>query len=221
MKQIYTLGIVILSAGLYACSSDDDIGRIVIGNGNTMFSLNELQYQDPYVIQVTDVDGNPQANTTVKIRLRSTLYNKGAYGKTGEGWAPFYTIINCPAEDLNNNGNLDAGEDTNGNGTLEPTNPATVANHPILTPTLTPGSNSITTDESGFGYFSITYPKSEANWSSVLITATATFSGSENIATKTQSLPALLADLEDEEILPLGGDGNSPYGLVGDCANPN
>ncbi len=206
---------------IVACGSDDEIGRIVIGNGNTLTSLNNLQYQDPFVIQLTDVNGNAVRNTRVTIKLRSISYNKGAYQKTGNGWRANYTVRDCVAEDTNNNGILDTGEDINGNGRLEPTNPATIAPHIDLVPTLTSGSDILVTDEFGFGYFSVTYPKSEGNWSAIEITATAKFSGSENVATKTENLPTLLTDLEDEDVLPLGGDGLSPYGTVGDCTDPN
>jgi len=206
---------------LVACGNDDSIGRIVIGNGNTLSALNNLQYQDPFVVQITDANGNAISNVRVTVQLKSLSFNKGSYQKTGNGWAPAYTIEDCTAEDANNNGTLDAGEDINGNGTLEPTNPATIAQHADLTPTLITGSNVLVTDDTGFGYFSVTYPKSEGNWSAVEIIASAKFSGSENVATKVESLPTLLADLEDEDLLPLGGDGLSPYGTVGDCSNSN
>ena len=206
---------------IVACGSEDNVGRIVIGNGNTMFALNDLQYQDPFVVQVTDVDGNAAANTVVKVQLKSLSFNKGSYRRTGSGWSPVYTVEDCPAEDTNNNGILDTGEDNNNNGKLDPTNSATIAQHPDLTPTLIAGSNQLITDEFGFGYFSLTYPKSESNWSAIEIMVTASFSGTENVATKIENLPALVEDLEDEDISPLGGDGNSPYGIVGDCTDPN
>jgi len=221
IKSIKVSVLITVLTLLAACSNDDSIGRIVIGNGNTLSSLNDLQYQDPFVIQLTDVNGNAVTNTQVRIQLKSITYHKGAYQKTGDGWAPNYSIKDCVAEDMNNNGILDAGEDINGNGTLEPTNPATIAQHNEFTPTLLEGSNILITDEFGFGYFAVTYPKSEANWSIVEIIATASFSGSENIATKTVNLLALLTDLEDEDVAPLGGDGLSPYGTVGDCTDPN
>ena len=213
LKKITPL--LLLSVFLFACDSEEDASRIVIGDSNIIHDLNELQYQWPFVIQVSDIDGNPAPFTPVTLTVKTIYYGVGEYYETSDGWEvnfdpdehtpPNPLSVYCRAEDLNNNAVLDTGEDKNGTGILEPTNSSTLAAHPDLIPTLVAGSNVLTTDEFGFGYFSLTYPKSEGNWSSFKITAEANVSGTENTATLEGPLPVSLQDVSDVEILPPGG----------------
>ncbi|VAW65825.1 hypothetical protein MNBD_GAMMA08-714 [hydrothermal vent metagenome] len=216
MKKIYSGFILILSAGLSSCGGDGSgAARIVIGDSNTLFALNELQYQNPYVIQVTDIEGNPAANVAVSIVVRATAYRTGFYSNGSGLWVQ-QIAQECVAEDKNNNAVLDPGEDVNGSGRIEPSNTSTVSAHPTLTPTLTPNLNTVVTDESGFGYFALTYPKSEAIWSRFEITATAKVSGSEGESFLSGILPVLAADLEDIDIEPPGGV-TGAYGATSNC----
>lgn len=205
---------------LTACGSEEDASRIVIGDSNIIYDLNELQYQWPFVIQVSDIDGNPAPYTRVTLTVKPIFYGVGEYYVTSDGWALNFDpassnplSVYCKAEDLNNNAVLDTGEDVNSSGILEPTNSSTLAAHPDLLPTLVAGSNILVTDAFGFGYFSLTYPKSEGNWSSFKITAEATVSGTENKATLEGRLPVSREDLSDTNILPPGGI-DSAYGLT-------
>jgi hypothetical protein len=139
---------------------------------------------------------------------------KGSYsfadkwGKTSN----FY----CNAEDVNNNVILDAGEDINGNGLLEPETP-TISAHPDEEPTLIAGTSSLITDRNGFGYLSITYPKSEASWVMVEITATTQDGLPENKDVDEFVLFVSIDDLQTEDDPPAFV--NSPYGETADCAS--
>lgn len=207
MKQIYLPFILLTLLGLQACGSDDGgATRIVIGTASVIGDLADVQYQKPYVVQVTDIDGNASPNTRVTITMKNLSYALGFYTAGADRWVILdanYDV--CAAEDINNNGVLDAGEDKNSNGILDPTNAASIAAHPDETPTLEAGFNSVVTDESGFAYFALTYPKSEANWNIVEITASAEVTGSENTAKLAVTLPVLLSDVEDVTIDPPGG----------------
>jgi len=215
--------LLFLSVFLSSCDSDEDASRIVIGDSNIIYDLNDLQYQWPLVIQVSDIDGNPAPFTPVTLTVKTIFYGVGQYYKTSDGWdvnfdpekhtPPNPLSVYCRAEDLNKNAVLDAGEDKNGTGILEPTNSSTLAAHPDLVPTLVAGSNVLITDAFGFGYFSLTYPKSEGNWSGFKITAEASVSGTENKATLEGRLPVSLQDLSDTDISPPGGV-DSAYGLT-------
>jgi len=206
-----------------ACDSEEDASRIVIGDSNIIHDLNELQYQWPLVIQVSDIDGNPAPFTPVTLTVKTIFYGVGEYYESSDGWGvnfdpaehtpPNPLSVYCRAEDLNNNAVLDNLEDVNGTGILEPTNSSTLAAHPELIPTLTSGSNILITDAFGFGYFSLTYPKSEGTWSGFKITAEASVSGTENKATLEGPLPVSREDLSDTSILPPGGT-DSAYGLT-------
>jgi len=204
---------------LSACGSAEDASRIVLGTGNQIATLNELQYQLPFSVQVTDNDGNPAGGTAVTVKLRNLHYYKGGYLATVDGWQAQINA-SCDAEDANNNGVLEAGEDINNNGRLDPTNPATISAHPSETPTFTPGTGTIVTDENGFGYFALTYPKSEAVWVNIRLTASADVSGTEATEVYEKTLPVLINDLSDTSISPPGGV-ESKYGVASDCSDPN
>lgn len=221
MKNYLHACIVTLLPSLFlaACDSTEDASRIVMGTGNKIVKLNELQYQKAFSIQVTDINGNPAGGTEVDIAVRSMEYHKGGYIVVDDNWSPVYAA-SCDAEDLNNNGFLDAGEDINNNGHLDPTNPATISAHPSETPTYEPTTHSIVTDDNGFGYFAITYPQSEALWVTVRLTASARVSGSEATEVYEHRLTVLIDDLSDISISPPGGV-ESKYGVASDCTNPN
>ena len=221
-----TLILAAILACCAACDSEDEGNRVLIGNSNVMFELGNLQYQEQFAVQVSDRDGGPSPNTTVTIRLTPISYNKGVYLQTDtdsppdgtvDQWAPAISAV-CASEDTNRNGALDAGEDVNGNGSLEPDVP-TLTEHPDKTPTITPGLNTLITDESGFGYFAIAYPKSEALWSSVLVTVEAEDGLPGNVASYQLDLRALVKDLTDLTIDPPSG-GPSPYGTASVCTDP-
>ncbi len=227
MKLLIRSALTVLAiSSVAACgSSDEDASRIVIGNSNGIFSPNGIQYQDPYVIQVTDIDGIGAPNSIVSIKVKPLYYMTGYYAHpleddtiddTETEWKIKISEV-CQAEDINNNGVIDAGEDVNQSGGLEPTNSVTISAHPSLEPTLLLGANELVTDESGFGYFSLTYPKSEATWVAVKITATTSVSGSEDSAELSVHLPGLLDDYQDLDVDPPGK--LSPYGTTVDDPN--
>jgi hypothetical protein len=217
--QIKHLLLIALAFMLAACGSDEQASRIVLGTGNQISVLNELQYQKSFSVQVSDNDGNPAGGTAVTVRLRNLNYYKGYYVVSGDSWVAVYSTI-CDAEDINNNGVLQAGEDINGNGRLDPTNAATISAHPSETPTFTPGTGTIVTDENGFGYFSITYPKSEALWVKVRLTASADVAGTESSEIYESTLAVLVTDLSSTSVTPPGGV-ESKYGVAVDCSNAN
>lgn len=220
MRLLLVTALVIL---LNACGSGGGADRIVLGRTNEIIVPTSLQYQDQFVVQVTDVDGLPIPSAIVTITLNNMQYRKGTFvlsDTDGDGQVDSWVAnasATCTAEDTNNNAVLDPGEDINGNGTLEPTNPATVDAHPSLSPTFDPGTNQIITDDQGFGYFVITYPKSEAPWVRVRITATTSVSGTEDAATFNEVLPVLLDDVLNTDVAPPGTP--SPYGTSANCTD--
>ncbi len=223
IKFCFKTCIFILSIFIIGCGSDgEDATRITLGTSNNLLIPNTLQYQAPFVVQVTDKDGNPAPNTAVTITLRPLQYFKGRYNAidsdsdgTVDQWSPTYSTT-CNAEDTNNNGVLETGEDINVNGLLEPTNPATITPHPTEIPTVISGTGKLTTDSSGFGYFVITYPNSEALWVNLRLTATAAVSGTESAETYDFTLSVSSDDVSDLTIDPPGGR-NSRYGTSINC----
>lgn len=219
-KPIY---LALLISIISACGSDNNY-RIVLGTTNVLIQLTELQYQLPFTVQVTDTSGNAAPNASVRISLKNLQYFKGGYvgidtnaDTINDKWAGSYTVI-CDAEDANNNGTIDTGEDINGNGRLDPTNPATISAHPSETPTIDASTSTITTDDSGFGYFVLTYPKSEALWVRLQLTATALSSDAINAEIYEFTLPVLASDISDINISPPGGTA-SRYGSSVNCTD--
>lgn len=210
---------------LSSCDSDEsNTSRVSIGRGDTLLVLTEQQYQKPIAIQLSREDGAPQANTSVNVKLKTIEYNKGFYSFSndinGDGNADQWSInvsATCAKEDVNENGILDAGEDTNLNGILDPKSP-TVTQHPNDIPTLTAGTSSLITDDNGFGYFTITYPKSEAGWVKIELTVTAQDGLPENVGKDTFWLPVLISDISDPANDPPGGI-IGPYGTANACTD--
>ena len=222
-----TLVVTFVLACCSSCDSEDDGNRILIGNANSMFELGELQYQEQFAVQVSDPNGAPSPNAYVTLQLTPVAYNKGQYvpkdtddppDGTPDAWEPEVSVV-CVSEDTNGNGALDAGEDINGNGILDPDVP-TLTEHPESIPTISPGTNIVITDENGFGYFAITYPKSEGAWSSVLVTADVSDGLPGSTSTYTLDLRVLIKDISDLTIDPPSG-GPSPYGTASNCSDPN
>lgn len=220
MKKVL---ILLASILVVSCGEDSGAKRIVLGTGNTLYTPNEQQYSFPFVVQVTRDDENPAPGAIVDISVKPVRYFKGAWvaddsDNDGEDdrWLLTYSAT-CDAEDINNNSELDAGEDVNGNGRLEPTYPGTVDSHPELTPTVTAGTGRIVTNEDGFGYFVITYPQSEAVWTRIEITATATVTGTEENEVYTITLPIVDDDVSYPNALP--GGNNSRYGTSAVCTD--
>lgn len=210
-----------------SCGSDENIYRVVLGTTNILSkSSSGLQYQMPFVVQITNIEGTPASNVVVEFSVAPTKYHKGYYQATDlsnpadaipDEWRGVYTA-SCDIEDVNINGRLDTGEDINGNGVLDPTNPATISAHPTLTPTINNISGFIQTDENGFGYFVMSYPPSEALWVDIKLTAIAAGNSEPEIYQTT--LPVLSTDIADLGISPPGGV-IGKYGNANVCTDPN
>ena len=219
-KTLLTSGLILL---LSACASNDGKdSRVVISAGDSIIPLNDIQYQLPFVVQVADLDGGPAANISVSLKVKVISYSKGSYTHTdldGDGTTDEWVrseSASCSAEDANNNGSLDAGEDANGNGLLDPKTP-TLTQHDSETPTLIPGTSQLVTDSNGFGYFTLTYPKTQGSWVTVQIIATAEDGLAENRAIDEQRLYVALNDLKPKDDPPAFVV--SPYGTSGSCAD--
>lgn len=215
--SLLTLGVS--SVLLMSCGADDTASRITFSAGTVIYDQTEQLYQLPFALIVTDTNGNAVGNQKVTLSVVPLQYYKGSYALGTEQWTTNVSAI-CPREDTNQNGILEAGEDVNGSGRLEPTNPATIGQHPVETPTLY-NSKELITDQWGSGHFSLIYPKAEANWITVRITASTQVTGTESSEVLTFYLIASQEDLESIDTTPPSGSIASKYGIVGDCFNPN
>lgn len=176
---------------------------ITLGGGRDIKLAGDTRYDYPYSVLVTDANGAP-VKADVDLMLWPKSYAKGRYNYTADGWVWDPAVVGCQNEDINRNGILDAGEDSNNDGRLTPGIVATLT------------SSTVRTDDSGFAEFSIQYQKEYAHWVVVELTARAVVGGSESTAVREFRLPILAADQKDEA----GPAGNpSPFGISALCSD--
>ena len=227
-KDLFKLSLIVSVMLLQqGCSSDDEsrTSRVVLGVCDKISSFSPSQYQYAVVVQAAELDGAPIPNATVSLKLKATGYYKGRYFQVDttvpvdgipDVWERFPTAT-CAAEDINNNGVLDAGEDTNGNGSNDPDIPS-ITSDPSNVPTLNPGTQQLRTDDNGFGYFTITYPKSQGTWVDVELSASISGGLPENQASQAFFLNVLKSEVEDVGVFHAFLI--SPYGIAGICTDP-
>jgi adhesin/invasin len=187
---------------------------ISLGTGNSITEPTSTTYALPFTAVVTDAAGNPAPpNTVFRLSVVSVAYQRGAFGDCPPApWDPIYTVpgpgltsnfgAGCPSEDVNQNGILNAGEDTNNNGRLEPGNVVSVP-------------STVDLDEDGVAQFLLTYPQDRAFWVEITLRATASVAGSESVEEVTFVLEGLASDYNNCDVSPPGAI--SPYGTGSTC----
>ncbi|MFI0398403.1 MAG: Ig-like domain-containing protein [Thiolinea sp.] len=188
--------------------------RLVLGEDEKI-TESDVFYKKTFGVIVTDSSGNPMAGKKVNFSITPTAYYKGQAvcaileGTTTKKWiyraSKTYIdndMVECANEDIDKDGWLDMpNEDTNNNGTLEPTHAATVTSSGV-------------TDANGATTAIISYPQSEAFWSKVRLTATIQDGGTEFIESTEFVLPMLAGDAGSCDITP--PNAISPYGVAND-----
>lgn len=188
---------------------------ITLGTGNTIQLFSSSQYAAPYSVAVTDANGKGVAGVTLSMSVLSTVYVKGTRAAVAGFVAnPFY----CADEDKNHNGVLDRDpdptkdEDFNGSGRIEAGNIATVAADMTVT-----GSKGFTTNDDGFAYVRVIYPKEYAYYLQVQLDAKAGVSGTEYVRSANFVLLGTKTDFDDINSAP---GPVSPFGTQS-CNSPN
>ena len=77
-------------------------------------------YSQEFTVQVVDSKGYPVQGATVTPTLSLPYFAVGYWTAGSSAWTRTLTDNPCTNEDLNGNNSLDAGEDTNNNGQLDP-----------------------------------------------------------------------------------------------------
>lgn len=172
---------------------------ISLGTGRTIQIPDDSSYLKEFSVFVSDAAGRPVAN--VELTVSSTpvkfaiggVYRKGfwEYNIDLDVWEP-NTTATCTNEDINGNGSLDAGEDTNGDGKLTPGIIGTIG---------FAGGNS-STDENGQAKIEVRYPKAFGPWTDVEISVFGQSSGSEAVDSQEFTFVVAGIDLDDEASPP-------------------
>ena len=188
---------------------------ITINFGNTISSVDETTYSKDFSVYVTDSNGVAVGNQLISLSVIPTEYRKGALNNCFIGsdgklvcktWIYSSTPTVCANEDINLNGILDPGEDTNKNLQLTPGNVAVAA----------PGN--VVTDAAGRATFAVQYGEQFAPWVKVNITARASVAGTES----RRSIPYdLVGSAPDFEANTPPAGVTSPFGSSTSCANSN
>ncbi|NND89385.1 MAG: hypothetical protein HKN42_00875, partial [Granulosicoccus sp.] len=172
--------------------------NVTIGTSNeVLIKPLGTQYAMPFIVQVADGSGTPLEDATVKLSINPISYTKGRmelvdsngreYASDIENWAAdhwsvYSGSLTCISEDANGNRILDTDglttEDVNGNGSLDPQDPAALAAvEGGQYATISGGT--LSTDKNGSGFFEMLYPASNSMWAYVEISARAEALGAE------------------------------------------
>jgi len=193
--------------------TSDPLG-VTIGT-NELIIVNELTYVKKFVVSVADSAGVAKPDVNLVVSLDLPTYRKGVNSLGTTSWfksgpLPSGDAAICPNEDVNRNGVLENGEDTNGDGQLWPRKPDVIVS--LL---------QSKTGADGTAELQITYAKDHGTWVDALITVSASgVGGTEGRASYLVApVPVDAASLNNKQIAPAYVV--SPYGVSSSCTNPN
>lgn len=194
---------------------------IALGTGNVISNIDPQTYKKDWTVYVTDANGVAVPNITLTIKVLPTLYRKGRliYGTSTWGYAA--DVVTCANEDINYNGVLDAGEDSNGSLVLEPGNVISVT---TSNSTSVGSTGVLTTDATGRGTISLIYAESYAPWVQVKLRAEAIVSGTESFKEAVFFVSGSSEDFSSATNPPAGvvsPFGSGPLGGSPSCSDPN
>lgn len=183
---------------------------ISLGTGREIQAPDASTYLKEFSVFVTDANSNPVENVQLTVSGTPVRFvDGGVYTKGVWRWEPIAEVYvqrdttDCPNEDINGNGILDAGEDTNGDGMLTPGNVVSVP-------------SDLTTDENGQAVIAIRYPKQFGGWTNIALRVSGQSSGSEAVQTQNVLLSVAADDLTEETAPPPA----NPFGSALSCTDP-
>ena len=177
--------------------------RVVAGD-TISTTAQETKYRQRFTVTVSNADGLPVQGATISVKSKPVGYWKGKWenGQT----VPTEPIF-CPTEDTDGDDRLDAGEDKNGNGRLDPPAATVVAKL----------ESSTKTDASGITYIVADWGKSDASWVAfaLSVTATGTSGATELVETTASGTGYVVGD----ESKSTSAFTTSPFGITQDCTS--
>jgi hypothetical protein len=194
---------------------------VSIGTDNTITDgAGGLTYVKRFVVLVVDSAGQAKANVRITPSVDLVSYMKGAYVRAAK-WtvdpaSGGYRSASCINEDTNRNAVLEAGEDVNGNGQLDPRK-SDVAISMVGT-----GE----TDSSGVAILQIQYPKNVATWVNYrILVSAAGVSGTEGRAVWADTLGAAASEFDNATppsfVTSPYGAGDPARSAAVECTSPN
>lgn len=179
---------------------------ITLGDNNKLEAgANSLTYIKKFDVAVADSAGNAVANAQISASVDLRSYRKASgIALVNDAIAYTSTPSICLNEDVNRNGLLDAGEDLNSNGVIEPRKADVIISY----------VNGQVTGANGRATIQVEYPQSVAYWIDYAVKVTTNVAGSEGSVEKVYLTEALESDVEN------GSFRKPPYGALG-CNSPN
>ena len=182
---------------------------ISIGTGRIIQSPDESSYLKEFAVFVSDAAGRPVPNVNLTVSSTPVKFAAGGNYRKGywvydTGLEVWYTVTTavCANEDINANGSLDAGEDTNNDGKLTPG----------IIGTISFAGNS-RTNENGQATLEIRYPRAFGPWTDVEVSVFGQSAGSEALDSQQFTFSVAAADLTDEASPPPA----NPFGQSASC----
>lgn len=168
--------------------------NITIGHNNELVKGdNNLTYIKKFDVAVANAAGEAVADVETSVSVDILRFKTGRYGV-----APIATCLN---EDINRNGNLDVGEDVNGDGKLTPPKADIVVSY----------LNGRKTGANGRLAVQVEYSQSVATWLDYKLSVSAKVAGSEGRADQIFMTEFVEGDEKNGSFL------TSPYGEVPTC----
>lgn len=194
---------------------------VSIGTNGTLV-INPNTYAQDFVALVVDSAGNPQRDVQLAAVIDLPTYLKGYWTRVGTKWVQTVTA-QCFNEDNSlggyRNNTIEAGEDINGNGQLDP-------RKSDVSVTFVGSSK---TDANGQAVLRIEYPQSTGSWVEYSLRVSATtvvsppawwgrqvISGALSGAAQYLEVPASVVSAEAKPPFQ-----QSSYGQIASCTNPN
>ena len=168
--------------------------NITIGHNNELEKgENNLTYIKKYDVAVANAAGEAVADVETSVSVDILRFKTGRYGV-----APIATCLN---EDINRNGNLDVGEDVNGDGKLTPPKADILVSY----------LNGRKTGANGRLAVQVEYSQSVATWLDYKLSVSAKVVGSEGRADQVFMTEFVEGDEKNGSFL------ESPYGTAPTC----
>ncbi|MBC3764661.1 Ig-like domain-containing protein [Neptunicella marina] len=189
---------------------------ISFGTGPLIQVPDDASYIKEFAVFVSDSDGNPVANAELSVSVSPEKFNQGGVFRKGswtwsdidEQYVTYLTpVTSCSNEDINDNGILDSGEDTNGDGFLTPG----------IVGIIQFKDNNNITDANGQATLVYRYPRAYAVWTDTIIKVFGSSQGSESAQSQRFTLAIAAEDITDLGKAPPA----NPYGSSTSCSNVN
>ncbi|MDR2298989.1 MAG: Ig-like domain-containing protein [Comamonas sp.] len=173
---------------------------ITIGDNNELVKgANNLTYIKKFDVAVANAAGEAVADAETSVSVDILRYGFGAFNGAKTGHTP--DSGTCLNEDINRNGNLDAGEDANGDGKLTPPKADIVVSY----------LNGRKTGANGRLAIQVEYPQNVATWLTYKLSVSSGVAGSEGRAERVFVTDFVEGDEKNGSFLV------SPYGVTSKC----